>query len=226
MSQTIAVVDDEPDIRELVSLHLTRSNFLVRDFSDGSSFQRYLERNVPDLVVLDLMLPDIDGLELLKFMKRKSSLARVPVIMLTAKSEEADTVLGLELGADDYMKKPFSPRELVARVKSVLRRGSAAPVEATRTVVGNLVIDSERFEVTINGSKVELTKTEFRILQLLAGRKGRVFSREAILDVIWGNEKTVTDRSVDVHIKHLRSKLGAAANLIKVVRGTGYKLEE
>ncbi len=228
MHETVAVIDDEPDILKLVSLHLTKNHFNVREFSDGSSFINYLNSEIPDLVVLDLMLPDADGFEICKYMKRKKNLSHVPIVMLTARSEEADTVLGLELGADDYVRKPFSPNELIARVKTVLRRveshGEAAP--STKISVGAMTIDADRHEVAIGGNKVELTSTEFRILQLLASEKGRVFSRDRILDHLWGNEKIVVDRTIDVHIRHLRSKLGKASKLIRNVHGVGYKLEE
>ena len=228
MHETIAVVDDEPDILDLVSLNLRKNHFNVREFSAGSSFIKYLDSEIPDLVVLDLMLPDADGLEICKYMKRKKVLAHVPIVMLTARSEEADTILGLELGADDYIRKPFSPKELIARIKTVLRRLESKRETGTpaKTVIGNVIIDPDRLEVAIDGHKVELTSTEFRILQLLASEKGRVFSRDRILDYLWGNEKAVVDRTIDVHIRHLRVKLGAAAKLIRNVHGVGYKLEE
>ncbi len=228
MNEAIAVVDDEPDILGLVSLHLRKNHFRVREFSDGSSFIKYLDSEIPDLVVLDLMLPDADGFEICKYIKRKKDLAHVPIIMLTARNEEADTILGLELGADDYIRKPFSPKELIARVKTVLRRFESKRETGTpaKTIIGNTIIDPDKLEVTIDGQKVDLTSTEFRILQLLASEKGRVFSRDRILDYLWGNEKAVVDRTIDVHIRHLRVKLGAAAKLIKNVHGVGYKLEE
>ena len=228
MHETIAVVDDEPDILGLVSLHLKKNHFRVREFSEGSGFIKYLDSEIPDLVVLDLMLPDADGFEICKYMKRKKDLSSVPIVMLTAKRKEADTVLGLELGADDYVRKPFSPHELIARVKTVLRRvASHREAEtAAKIVIGNITVNPHRHEVAIGGKKVELTSTEFRILQLLSSEKGRVFSRDMILDYLWGNEKTVVDRTIDVHIRHLRSKLGAESKLIKNVHGVGYKLEE
>ena len=228
MHETIAVVDDEQDILELVSLHLKKNHFSVREFSDGSSFIKYLNSEKPDLVVLDLMLPDADGFEICKYMKRKKDLLHIPIVMLTAKSEETDTILGLELGADDYVRKPFSPTKLIARIKTVLRRiESRLEVETpTKIKVGNITIDTEKHEVTIDGNKVELTSTEFRILQLLASEKGRVFTRDRILDHLWGNEKIVVDRTIDVHIRHLRSKIGSASKLIRNVHGVGYKLEE
>jgi len=228
MYETVAVVDDEQDILELVSLHLKKNHFRVLEFSDGSSFIKYLNSEKPDLVVLDLMLPDADGFEICKYMKGKKNLSHIPIVMLTAKSEETDTIHGLELGADDYVRKPFSPNELIARVKTVLRRiESRLEVETpTKISVGNITIDPDKYEVVVDGSKVELTSTEFRILQLLASEKGRVFSRSRILDHLWGNEKIVVDRTIDVHVRHLRSKMGSASKLIKNVHGVGYKLEE
>ncbi|MGZ3569146.1 MAG: response regulator [Thermodesulfobacteriota bacterium] len=228
MHETVAVVDDEPDILELVSLHLRNNHFDVQEFSDGSSFINYLHSETPDLVVLDLMLPDADGFEICKYMKRKKNLSHIPIVMLTAKSEETDTILGLELGADDYVRKPFSPNELVARIKTVLRRTESRRESETpqKISAGSITIDTDRHEVVIDGKKVELTSAEFRILQLLASEKGRVFSRNKILDHLWGNEKIVVDRTIDVHIRHLRSKMGSASKLIRNVHGVGYKLEE
>lgn len=225
MNELIFVVDDEPDIVELVSLHLKKNRYRVKEFFDAESFYRSLDSEVPDLIVLDLMLPDADGFEICKFLKNQSILASVPVIMLTARAEETDKILGLELGADDYVTKPFSPKELVARVKAVLRRVEGKKREAARIQVGPLAIDLQRYEVTVEGKRADLTSTEFRILQLLASKQGWVYSRDKILDHLWGNEKIVIDRTVDVHIKHLREKLGEAGKLIKNVRGIGYKLE-
>jgi two-component system phosphate regulon response regulator PhoB/two-component system alkaline phosphatase synthesis response regulator PhoP len=171
------------------------------------------------------MLPDADGLEICKYLRKNDDYSTVPIIMLTAKGDETDKVLGLELGADDYVTKPFSPKELVARVKAVLRR-KGEKQESRIVEVGNiLIIDAEKYEVRIEGKRVELTSTEFRILQLLSSRKGWVHTRDQILDHLWGDEKTVLDRTVDVHIKNLREKLGKAKKFIKNVRGIGYKLE-
>ena len=225
MNKLIAVVDDEPDILELVSLHLKSAGFKVKQFLDGESFYRYIDTQIPDLIILDLMLTDMDGLEICKYLKRKDELASIPVIMLTAKSEESDKLLGLELGADDYVTKPFSPKELVARVKAVLRR-HAPTAETKKIEIGNiLVIDLQKYEVFIEGKKIELTTAEFKVLQLLASKKGWVYNREQILDYLWGQEKGVLDRTVDVHIKNLREKLGKAGKFIKNIRGVGYKLE-
>jgi two-component system phosphate regulon response regulator PhoB/two-component system alkaline phosphatase synthesis response regulator PhoP len=225
MSKLIAIIDDEPDIIELVSINLKKAGFDTRGFSNLESFLSFLKKQTPDLVILDLMLPDADGLEICKYLKKKDELSSIPVIMLTAKAEETDKILGLELGADDYVTKPFSPKELVARVKVALRR--QLQKEDTRKIeVGEIVfIDLEKFEVKVKGEKVDLTSTEFKILQLLASKQGWVFSRDKILDYLWGREKAVLDRTVDVHVKNLREKLGTAGPFIKNMRGIGYKLE-
>ena len=226
MNELIAVLDDEPDILELLSVHLKKNRFRVREFPDAESFYRFLHSEVPDLIILDLMLPDADGFEVCKYLRKTDKLAGVPIIMLTARVGETDKILGLELGADDYVTKPFSPSELVARVKAVLRRREPRKEDVERIdIEGILSLDLQRHEVSVKGRNVDLTSTEFRILQMLASKKGWVFSRDKILDYLWGNEKTVVDRTVDVHIKHLREKLGPAANLIKNIRGVGYKLE-
>jgi two-component system phosphate regulon response regulator PhoB/two-component system alkaline phosphatase synthesis response regulator PhoP len=226
MNESVAVVDDEPDIVDLITLHLKRAGFRADGFPDAQSFLDSLDKHVPDLVLLDLMLPDLDGLEVCKLLRRKEEWASIPVIMVTARGEESDRILGLELGADDYVTKPFSAKELVARVKSVLRR-QKSPAWAKRLEVGEwLVIDLEKYEVSVKGQSVELTSTEFKILRLLASKKGWVFTRDQILDYLWGHEKIVLDRTIDVHIRNLREKLGPeAAHLIRNIRGVGYKLE-
>jgi DNA-binding response OmpR family regulator len=225
VGRMVAVIDDEPDLVELVTVHLKKAGYEPRGFTDPQAFLKFLRGETPDLVLLDLMLPDMDGMEICKYMKSDGRLSPVPIIILSARSDETDKVLGLELGADDYVTKPFSPRELIARVKAVLRRNQAA--EETRPVsIGNkLRLDPERHEVEVYGKKVDITTTEFRILALLASRSGRVFSRDEILDHLWGHEKAVLDRTVDVHIRHLRKKMGRGAGLIKNVRGVGYKFE-
>lgn len=226
MIKTIAIVDDEPDIVELVSLHLKRAGFQVEGYNDAESLLDSFETGIPDLVILDLMLPDADGFEICKYMKKQDKLSSVPIIMLTAKSEETDKVLGLELGADDYITKPFSIKELVARVKAVLRRESEKKTLPTVEIGGILTINEGKHEVLLEGKRVKLTTTEFKILSFLASKKGWVFSRNQILDHLWGHEKAVVDRTIDVHIKHLRGKLGKASEFIKNIRGVGYKLEE
>ncbi|MGD0229267.1 MAG: response regulator transcription factor [Syntrophorhabdales bacterium] len=225
-NRQIVVVEDEPDILELISLHLKKERFAVRGFLNGFGFLKYLETEKPSLVLLDLMLPDVDGFEICKQLKARLNHATIPLIIITARSEETDRVLGLELGADDYMVKPFSPRELVARVKAVLRRTARQEPEEERIAIGDvLTIDPQKYEVVVEGKRIDLTTTEFRILQLLASKSGWVFSREKILTHLWGTDKMVLDRTVDVHIKHLREKMGKGGALIKNMRGIGYKLE-
>jgi len=226
LSRLIAVVDDEPDIRELVALHLRKAGFSVRTFPDAASFQKSLASNLPDLVVLDLMLPDADGIEVCKDMKHEGRTARVPVVMLTARGDELDRVLGLEIGADDYVTKPFSPKELVARVKAVLRRHVRHEANDKVELADGVVMDTNRYEVTAHGRKLDLTTTEFKLLAILAERRGWVFSRDEILNRLWGDEKAVIDRTVDVHVTNLRKKLGKAGGLIENVRGVGYKLRD
>ncbi len=223
MGSRIAVVDDEPDIIHLLSIHLKKAGFSVESFLNGGSLLRFLATSVPDLVILDLMLPDFDGFEVCKMMKSDQRYSSIPIIMLTAKGQETDKVTGLELGADDYLTKPFSPRELIARVKAVLRR--TAPTEQVTISIGNITIDPENFEVLVGQESINLTPVEFKILHLLAHNRGKVFTRERILDHLWGNEKAVIDRTVDVHIKNLRDKLGPAGDMIRNVRGVGYKLQ-
>ncbi|MCX7966702.1 MAG: response regulator transcription factor [Syntrophorhabdaceae bacterium] len=227
MNKLIAIIEDEPDIVELVSINLKKANFQVEGFENAESFFRFLKTRQPDLIILDLMLPDMDGFEVCKALKSQKRYTTIPIIMLTAKAEETEKILGLELGADDYVTKPFSPKELVARVKAVLRRLGTKTDEPIHINIGETIfIDTEKLEVMVNNKKIDLTSTEFKILNLLASKKGFVFSRESILEHLWGNEKIVIDRTVDVHIKHLREKLGEGARFIKNIRGMGYKIEE
>lgn len=222
----VAVVDDESDIVELVSLHLRRAGFEVTGFPDGKHFFNFIRNQTPDLVILDLMLPDSNGLEICKYLKREEKFHSIPIIMLTARGDESDKIIGLELGADDYVTKPFSPKELVARVKAVLRRHSPKDEGGCIEVGRILRIDSQRHKVIVSDHPVDLTSTEFKILYLLASKKGWVFTRDQILNFLWGQDKFVLDRTIDVHIKHLRDKLGRAAVFIKNIRGVGYKIEE
>lgn len=226
MNELIAVIDDEPDILELVSLHLKGSGFKVKEFLNAEGFFKFLSSKIPDLVILDLMLPDSDGIEICKYLKSNEAYKSIPIIMLTAKASETDKVLGLELGADDYVTKPFSPRELVARVKAVLRRKTEGQISSQVKVGDILLIDLNKYEVFVENNKIDLTPTEFRILEILTQRKGWVFTRDQILNHLWGDEKAVLDRTIDVHIKNLREKLGKAKKFIKNVRGIGYKIEE
>ncbi len=226
-NQLVAIIDDEPDILELLSLHLKRSNFNVRGFAEAEPFYRFLSKELPDLIILDLMLPDVDGFEICKYLKGRERFASIPIIMLTAKTEETDKVIGLELGADDYVTKPFSTRELVARVRAVLRRHGKGEEDIKKINVSEHVsMDLDKYEVEADGKKIDLTPAEFKILQLLASKKGRIQSRDQILSFLWGEEKFVIDRTVDVHIRHLREKLGKFSGIIKNVRGVGYKIEE
>ncbi|HVP91424.1 MAG TPA: response regulator transcription factor [Terriglobales bacterium] len=225
MPALIAALDDEADILELLHVNLQKAGFRFEGFQDAEALYRFLQRDKPDLILLDLMLPDIDGLDVCRYLRKNEGLSRIPVIMLTARGEESDKVLGLGLGADDYVTKPFSVKELIARIQAVLRRHEQRDT-VRQIALGPLVIDLDKHDVTLSGQKVDLTATEFKILQLLASRRGRVFTRDQILDHLWGHEKAVVDRTVDVHIRNLREKLGPAAALIKNVRGVGYKVEE
>lgn len=228
MEKIVAIVDDERDILNLVGHHLKREGFKIKEFQNGRDFLMFLESVTPDLALLDIMLPGIDGLELCKLLKGKASTSSIPIIMLTAKGTEADVVVGLELGADDYVVKPFSPRELVARVKTVLRRTNSKPADEDIIKVGPVEINTQRYEVFVNEEKVELTTTEFKILEVLAEGRGRVYTRDQLLKQkrLWGDDKLVYDRTIDVHIKNLRDKLGPAGRMIKTVRSIGYKLED
>lgn len=225
MNELIVIVDDEMDIVELVSHHLKKAGYQTKEFYDGQSALKFISMHEPALIILDLMLPDADGIEICKYLRKEEKYANIPIIMLTARTDEIDKILGLELGADDYITKPFSPKELVARVKAILRRKQKP--EPQKIIIRNiLVIDPHKFEVTVDGKNIVLTSTEFKILELFATRKGLVFSRNKILDYLWGEEKAVLDRTIDVHIKHLREKLGSAGKFIINVRGIGYKLQE
>ncbi len=224
MKQLIAVVDDEPDILELLSVHLQNAGFEVKTFTEGKTLFQFLNTHIPQLIILDLMLPDIDGLEICRNLRVDKKFTDIPIIMLTARGDETDRVLGLELGADDYIIKPFSPKELVARVRAVLRRKEKKDIKQI-IEIGSVKINLEKHEVTVKGKKVDLTPTEFKILKILSENEGRVFTRDELLDNLWGAEKTVVDRTIDVHIRHLREKLGQAGSLIKNLRGVGYKIE-
>jgi len=226
MNKLIAIIDDEPDILELVSLHLTKSGFKVKKFLNGENFFKFLSKEIPDLIILDLMLPDSDGIEICKYLKSNENFNSIPIIMLTALSSEVDRILGLEIGADDYVTKPFSPRELVARVKAVLRRRSEKQLSSKIKIGDILLIDFNKYKVYVENKEINLTSTEFRILKILAQKRGWVFTRDQILYHLWGHDKAVLDRTVDVHIKSLREKLGKAGEFIKSVRGVGYKIEE
>jgi len=226
MAAEVLVVEDEPDIRALIAHHLTRDGFRCRTAADGLEALAQLRASAPDLVVLDLMLPGIDGLELTRRLRAEPAWAALPIIMLTAKADEVDRVVGLELGADDYVAKPFSPKELLARVRAVLRR--ARPADDGRALAGGeIALDPGRHRVTVAGTPVELTPKEFDLLHALMASGGRVLSREHLLNRVWGYARAdeIESRTVDVHVRRLRAKLGAAGRRIATVKSVGYRFE-
>jgi len=223
----ILVIEDEEDVLELVRYNLAKNGYEVICATSGEEGLSLARARLPDLIVLDLMLPGLDGLEVCKILKREPQTQAIPIVMLTAKGEEADIVTGLELGADDYITKPFSPRVLLARIRAVLRRRRKEASPPTEVIkIHDLVIDPCRHKVFVKDKAVELTSTEFRILQFLASRPGWVFTRYQIVDAVHGENYAVTDRSVDVQIAALRKKLGSAGNYIETVRGVGYRFKE
>jgi two-component system alkaline phosphatase synthesis response regulator PhoP len=224
--EQILVVDDEEDILELLRYNLQKEGYQVICSANGEDAVARAKADVPDVIVLDLMLPGMDGLEVCKILKNNPKTANIPIIMLTAKGEEADIVTGLELGADDYITKPFSPKIVIARLRTVLRRKATVADDTTVTKIHDITIDPNRREVTVKGKTVELTFTEFGILRLLAMRPGIVFTRYQIVDAVRGSDAPVTDRSVDVQIVSLRKKLGPAGKHIETVRGVGYKFKD
>jgi two-component system alkaline phosphatase synthesis response regulator PhoP len=224
--EKIMVVEDEADIQELIRYNLAKEGFLVTTCDSGEDALERVNQHVPDLVLLDLMLPGISGLDVCRALRRAPQTQSVPIIMLTAKSEEADIVTGLELGADDYVTKPFSPRVLLARVQAVLRRRVTTDEPPSTTIRrGEIEIDTARHQVTLAGAPLDLTYTEFSVLELLARRAGIVFTRYQIVDAVKGEDYPVTDRSVDVQIVGLRKKLGNHSKLIETVRGVGYRFQ-
>jgi DNA-binding response OmpR family regulator len=220
------VVEDERDIRDLVTHHLTRAGFRCRTAATGLDALREVKSALPGLVILDLMLPEMDGLEVCRRLRGDPATAGVPIIMLTARADEVDRIVGLELGADDYVVKPFSPKELVARARAVLRR--ARPAASTPVLrAGTLRLDAARHVVEVDGASVDLTAKEFELLEAFLGAPGRVLSREHLLTRIWGYDRAdeIESRTVDVHIRRLRAKLGAEAQRIQTVKGFGYRLD-
>ncbi len=221
----ILVVDDEADLVELVAYNLRKEGFLVKSAPDGETALAQVRKDAFDLIILDLMLPGIQGMELCRIIRSDPRTSSLPIIMLTAKGEEVDRILGLEMGADDYIAKPFSPRELVARVKAVLRRTKGKPTGEHILTIGDLRIDRERYVVFVKSRPVKLSATEFKLLLFLAERRGKVFSRNQLLDAIWRDEAFVEPRTVDVHIRRLRSTIEddpAQPRYIKTMRGIGY----
>ncbi|MAE93955.1 MAG: DNA-binding response regulator [Deltaproteobacteria bacterium] len=226
MAERILVVDDEPDLLELVRFHLDQAGYEVGVCESGQKGLEKIRRSPPDLLILDLMLPDLPGTEICRQIRADDRLAKLPILMLTAKGEEVDRVVGFELGVDDYVPKPFSPRELVLRVAAILRRARGEPDRSTVLAHGPLRIDTEKHRCEVEGVPLELTATEFRLLGFLMSRSGRVMSRQRLLDEVWGSDINVTERTIDTHLKRLREKLGTAGALIETVRGVGYRFAD
>ena len=226
MRPKILVVDDEPEAVELVEFNLKQAGFEVITASDGAEALRKAHSALPTLVVLDLMLPEVDGLEVCKMLRRDPATASIPIVMVTAKAAEIDRILGLELGADDYITKPFSPRELVLRIKRIVQRGRTAEEDPGRFEFGDLLIDSSRHLVSWRGKQIDLTATEFKLLTVLAQRRGRVQSRDQLLRDVWEYNSLIDTRTVDTHMRRLREKLGAASKFLDTVRGVGYRFVE
>jgi DNA-binding response OmpR family regulator len=224
MKSKILIVDDEPDALEVLGFKLREAGYVPLFAKDGARAIAIARDERPALIVLDLMLPEVDGLEVCKILRRDSGTALIPVIMLTARAAEMDRVLGLELGADDYVTKPFSPRELVLRIKKLLSRSQAASEEVgSRLRLGELDIDVPRHEVSLSGQPLVLTATEFKLLEILVRRRGRVQSRDRLLQDVWGYENPIDSRTVDTHMRRLREKLGESAHYLETVRGVGYR---
>jgi phosphate regulon transcriptional regulator PhoB len=225
VAQRILVVDDEPDLLELVRFNLCAAGYEVETAETGAEGVEKARARVPDLLVLDIMLPDLPGTEVCKRLRADADLAGLPILMLTARSEEIDRVVGLELGADDYVTKPFSPRELVLRVRAILRRTRGSR-ESTLLHHGSLELDTERHRCRVEDEDIRLTAKEFELLKALMERPGRVMTRDRLLDEVWGSDITVTTRTIDTHLKRLREKLGAAADFVETVRGVGYRFAD
>jgi two-component system phosphate regulon response regulator PhoB len=220
----ILVADDEADVLNLISTNLKNAGFIVIKAQDGATALSKARETIPTLIVLDLMLPGISGLEVCKTLKSDAATAQIPIIMLTAKAEEIDRIVGLELGADDYITKPFSPRELVLRVKSVVRRAGGQSEKSDHIKIGDLVVDRLRFDVRMKDESLEMTPTEFKLLLVLMERRGRVQSREVLLNDVWGYDSVLDTRTVDTHVARLREKLRKGKVSIETVRGFGYRI--
>ena len=223
MPKRVLVVEDEPDLRSTLEFNLKSENYKVTTVSDGESALAEISKNIPDLILLDLMLPDMSGLEICKKIRGESFSDKVSIIMLTAKGEEVDRVVGFELGADDYVVKPFSVRELMLRVSSILKRSKEKASNDEKIVIGDIEINLASHRVFISGIEVELTAKEFELLKYLTERNGRIQTRELLLEHVWGYNNSVTTRTVDTHIKRLRSKIGEVGTRIETVRGVGYR---
>jgi two-component system phosphate regulon response regulator PhoB len=225
-SKRILVVEDEKDVVDLLSLNLRKAGgFVVSSASDGATGLTKARDEKPDFIILDLMLPKMSGLEVCKILKTDAATRQIPVLMLTAKAEEIDRIVGLELGADDYVVKPFSPREVILRIKAILRRGDGKEAEE-RLTAGAITIDPARHQVSVNGKPVSLTSLEFKLLRTLMQRRGRVQERDRLLNEVWGYESVIDTRTVDTHVRRLREKLGKAGDIVETVRGFGYRVRE
>ncbi|MEO7934549.1 MAG: response regulator [Chthoniobacterales bacterium] len=225
MSEKIIVVDDEVDVADLIAFHLQKAKYTVLTVADGAAALPLIREEMPALVVLDLMLPGVSGLEICRVLKSDPKLARIPVIMLTAKAEEVDRIVGFELGADDYVVKPFSPREFVLRVNAVVRRNAPGSVP-DRLVAGEIAVDRTKHTVLVAGRPVDCTATEFKLISILIERRGRVQSRDRLLSDVWGYEAAIDTRTVDTHMRRLREKLGRYGAYLETVRGFGYRIGE
>lgn len=223
MKPKILIVDDEPDALEVIGFKLKEAGYIPLTAADGLRAVELVREERPALVVLDLMLPKLDGLEVCKIMRRDPTTAGIPIIMLTARAAEMDRIVGLELGADDYVTKPFSPRELVLRIKKVLARTQQTDEPATHLRIGVLDIDAVRHLVKVKDQPITLTATEFKLLDLLARRRGRVQTRDRLLQDVWGYDNPIDTRTVDTHMRRLREKLGPAAEYLETIRGVGYR---
>jgi phosphate regulon transcriptional regulator PhoB len=223
--EKILIVEDDEDIAEMITYNLKKEGYRISSVHNGEDALNLLKSDLPDMIILDLMLPKIDGLEVCRNIRRDQNTAGVPVIMLTARCQEADKIAGLELGADDYVTKPFSPGELIARIRAILRR--AVKLHADEAISsGELLIDAAKYKVTISGLAVNLTATEFKLLEYMARRPGEVLTRDKILNDVFGYEHSIYDRTVDTHIKTLRKKLDKARDYIETIRGVGYRFRE
>jgi len=225
-SNRILIIEDEQDVVDMLTLNLRKvEGFVISSATDGATGLRKAREEAPALIILDLMLPKMPGLEVCKALKSDAATRHIPVIMLTAKAEEIDRIVGLEFGADDYVTKPFSPREIVLRVKAIMRRGKGEIVDEKLTV-GPITVDPARHHVSVGGKAVRLTSVEFKLLSMLMLRRGRVQARDRLLNEVWGYESLIDTRTVDTHVRRLRKKLGKAADAIETVRGFGYRLRE
>jgi DNA-binding response OmpR family regulator len=219
----ILIIEDESDVADLLTLNLRKGGFKILMATDGASGLQKARDDRPDFIILDLMLPKMSGLEVCKILKSDTATAGIPILMLTAKAEEIDRIVGLEFGADDYVTKPFSPREVMLRIRAILRRGEK-PEETLQT--GTILIDPARHQVRVSGKRVHLTSLEFKLLRTLMQRRGRVQDRDKLLNDVWGYESVIDTRTVDTHVRRLREKLGKAGDAIETVRGFGYRLRE